>query len=97
MNGAWSDQSCKKKSYPVICQDKPETLSCPSDNWVMIENRCFWISGKKKASYVKAKKKCKKMGARLFEPRNLHADTKIGNLYGKKDVYWLGIIDPTGE
>ena len=98
MNGAWSDQSCRKQSFPVICQDKPETVSCPNDKWVMIENRCFFISQKKnKLSYSKAKSKCAKWGARLFEPRNLHSHTKISNFYGKKDIYWLGIIDKTGE
>lgn len=77
----------------MICQEKHKTLTCPNGtNWQMIDDRCFYVSDDKQ-KWKKAQKLCNKMDARLFEPKNRHANSIIGNLFGKKDKYWVGIFD----
>ena len=76
----------------MICQEKPKGYSCPNDpGWSMIDGRCFYISNGI-LKWKRAKKKCISMNARLFEPKNSHANTIISKVFGK-DEYWIGIND----
>jgi len=95
MSGAWADQNCTTGTHPVICQEKAKILTCPNGtNWQMIDDRCFYVSAADdKQKWKKAGKMCNKMDARLFEPKNRHANSIIGKLFGKKDKYWVGVYD----
>ena len=83
-------------------------LDCPS-NWHYVDEKCYLFK-KKEKSFHKADRSCKRMNAKLFEPRDLETNELVFNIAKnvsktwnetssdhKYIFFWIGIHDTANE